>query len=130
MFRLQTLLVSFLVAATTAFALPKLDPGPHTPGQCDSTLVKVKICTDVDWKGYCEIYYTCIGNADISCRKLYPNISSIRPEDGIYCIFYKNTLCNGGKDAKMLRIDNPQARLTDLPGDWNDAIQSFDCYRP
>ncbi|KAF2728572.1 hypothetical protein EJ04DRAFT_556665 [Polyplosphaeria fusca] len=93
----------------------------------------VFICEHVNWGGACTHSIACVGGAPDACTKLDGKASSIGPDKGFKCLFYKSDDC--------LDVPGPSGGVLDLRwpgtgnlfnvngGNWNDIIRSYQCYQ-
>lgn len=87
---LLTLLTTALARPTAELANVRLPPHPPSPSRSRSrsnTWAQVYVCEHVNWEGKCVNIPYAIGSGD--CISLDGTASSIRPDKGFSCTFYK-----------------------------------------
>ncbi|OCL13499.1 hypothetical protein AOQ84DRAFT_225354 [Glonium stellatum] len=102
-----------------ALALASASPTPRFSKRDNSG---VYVCSDVNWGGDCVHYVQAVGGND--CIKLDGTASSIGPDPGFSCTFYKNVFCDDLGDG-TLNLEYPGD--SSMPDGWNDAVYSFVC---
>ncbi|PVI07222.1 hypothetical protein DM02DRAFT_622574 [Periconia macrospinosa] len=88
----------------------------------------VYVCDDVFWSGNCARYPYPLGTDE--CTQLNGKASSIGPDKGVTCTFYKNGVCRSFQRDDTLTLVHPGANnlLLTEKGDFNDAVWSFKCF--
>lgn len=82
----------------------------------------IYVCSDVNWGGNCVHYVQPVGGGN--CVTLDGTASSIGPDPGFSCTFFKNGLCDDLGDG-TLHLEYPG--VSSMPDRWNDAVRSFVC---
>ncbi|KAK7183814.1 hypothetical protein DPSP01_004438 [Paraphaeosphaeria sporulosa] len=109
-------ILTFLTLFTTALARPTAE------------LANVYVCEHINWGGACVNVLYAIDSGD--CVSLDGTASSIRPDKGFSCTFYKNGSCRTFDGSASLKLQDPgSADLTKEAGEWNDAARGFQCFR-
>ncbi|KAF2263207.1 hypothetical protein CC78DRAFT_534209 [Lojkania enalia] len=134
--RLTNILLFFLTSLALAAPSPNHQiKRPETEGRVSDDCEKagVYICEHWAWQGNCIKWENCIGTSDDDCVKLTGTASSIGPDPGYKCFFYKNDICRdfGGPDGGTLVLSFPgNDNLVNVDGqDWNDKIYSYQCIK-
>ncbi|KAF2749197.1 hypothetical protein M011DRAFT_328695 [Sporormia fimetaria CBS 119925] len=147
----QTFLFSTLLLTTTIYALPNsLTTGtPTSPSSttistpiveleqqiqspaCDLGVGGLYICTDINFTGTCTHHTPCLGSGDNTCYTVPVGASSIGPDPGFTCYFYRHGFCRDFNNHGVLTLQHPgvaNLMSTEL-GDWNDKVVSYLCMK-
>ncbi|KAF2256859.1 hypothetical protein BU26DRAFT_558297 [Trematosphaeria pertusa] len=101
-------------------------PSPtNTTGSAE--LASVFVCEHVYWGGTCSIVTAPLDTGE--CTPLDGSASSIGPDPGFTCTFYKNGSCRDFTGSDALTLENPGSpNLLDTPkGNFNDVVRGFTC---
>ncbi|KAL0258815.1 hypothetical protein SLS55_006319 [Diplodia seriata] len=105
---------------------------PINPDSADNSADKasVLICTDINYTGTCTAHPTLLGNNN--CNYIdgdSSSVHSIKPDNGLDCIFYSNGVCRTFLDpsTESLTILSPgNANLVTISG-WTQPLLSYTC---
>ncbi|OCK79648.1 hypothetical protein K432DRAFT_443726 [Lepidopterella palustris CBS 459.81] len=118
-------ILSFLLSSfTILLALPAISALPPSPiGTSKRDNSGVYICSDINWGSTCVHLVAPLGGQD--CIKLDGTASSIGPDQGLTCTFYRNGFCDDLGD-KPLTLKYPGVKDLTTIG-WNDQARSYSC---
>ncbi|KAF2659352.1 hypothetical protein K491DRAFT_712637 [Lophiostoma macrostomum CBS 122681] len=105
---------------------------PATPSATDCARAAVYICKDWNWGGACQRLTPCLGSGPQQCGKLDGTASSIGPDKGFKCLFYKTGDCSDppGPSGGVLAVEWPGISnlvSAEPRNTWNDIIRSYQC---
>ncbi|KAL1644124.1 hypothetical protein SLS61_008954 [Didymella pomorum] len=89
-------------------------------------------CKDVGWGGDCIYRKTPLGSDPKDCTQLNMEASSVGPDEGYYCIFYTNAVCDpiasDGSDTLSLKYPGNDNIGFTAKGNFNDRLLSYQCF--